>query len=127
ADELADLVEADIAERGWPVYRVSAVAHKGLNELKFALAELVEKYRREQEKPVARRAVIRPKAVDKAEFTVAPDPEIDGGFVVRGERPERWIRQTQFDNDEAVGYLADRLNRLGVEDALVKQGARAGA
>lgn len=127
ADELADLVESDIAERGWPVFRVSAVAHKGLAELKFGLAKLVEEYRREHEKPVARRAVIRPKAVDKAEFTVVDDPEIDGGFIVRGERPERWIRQTQFDNDEAVGYLADRLNRLGVEDALVKRGARAGA
>jgi Obg family GTPase CgtA-like protein len=28
---------------------------------------------------------------------------------VRGEKPERWVRQTDFDNDEAVGYLADRL------------------
>ena len=37
--------------------------------------------------------------------------------MVRGARPERWVRQTDFDNDEAVGYLADRLARLGVEDA----------
>lgn len=40
---------------------------------------------------------------------------------MRGTRPERWIRQTAFDNDEAVGYLADRLARLGVENELVKQ------
>ena len=46
---------------------------------------------------------------------------------MRGDRPERWIRQTNFDNDEAVGYLADRLARLGVEDALAKQGALPGA
>ena len=45
---------------------------------------------------------------------------------MRGEKPERWVRQTDFNNDEAVGYLADRLNRLGVEDALMKAGARAG-
>ncbi|MGV9863252.1 Obg family GTPase CgtA, partial [Rhodococcus koreensis] len=44
-----------------------------------------------------------------------------------GTRPERWVRQTQFDNDEAVGYLADRLARLGVETELVKQGAEPGA
>ena len=42
---------------------------------------------------------------------------------MRGARPERWIRQTAFDNDEAVGYLGDRLNRLGVEDALAAAGA----
>ncbi len=42
---------------------------------------------------------------------------------MRGEKPERWIRQTDFSNDEAVGFLADRLNRLGVEQKLVELGA----
>ena len=42
---------------------------------------------------------------------------------MRGARPERWIRQTNFDNDEAVGYLGDRLARLGVEEALAEAGA----
>jgi GTP-binding protein len=37
------------------------------------------------------------------------------------------VRQTDFANDEAVGYLADRLARLGVEEALVEAGAVAGA
>jgi GTP-binding protein len=55
---------------------------------------------------------------------VTPDGE--GGFVVRGHRPERWIVQTDFTNDEAVGYLGDRLARLGVEDELLKLGAKAG-
>ena len=39
---------------------------------------------------------------------------------MRGTRPERWISQTDFDNDEAVGYLGDRLARLGVEDELLR-------
>ena len=42
-------------------------------------------------------------------------------------KPERWVRQTDFTNDEAVGYLADRLARLGVEDAPLEAGAVAGA
>ena len=37
------------------------------------------------------------------------------------------MRQTNFDNDEAVGYLADRLARLGVEEALAKAGAEPGS
>ena len=45
---------------------------------------------------------------------------------VRGEKPERWVRQTDFTNSEAVGYLADRLNRIGIEDRLLELGARAG-
>ena len=47
-------------------------------------------------------------------------------FRVVGERPTRWVRQTDFTNDEAVGYLADRLGRLGVEEALLAAGAVAG-
>ncbi|GAC54143.1 GTPase ObgE [Gordonia amicalis] len=127
AAELADLVEPELAERGWPVFRISAVAHEGLRELTFALAKMVREYREAQPAKVPRRAIIRPKAVDDTGFTIVRDPEIEGGFIVRGSRPERWIAQTQFDNDEAVGYLADRLNRLGVEDELVKLGAEPGA
>ena len=54
-------------------------------------------------------------------------PDGEGGFIVRGPRPERWVDQTDFDNDEAVGYLGDRLARLGVEDELLRLGAKPGA
>jgi GTP-binding protein len=36
------------------------------------------------------------------------------------------VRQTDFSNDEAVGFLADRLNRLGVEERLIELGAQEG-
>ena len=81
--------------------------------------------RAERADPEPTRIVLRPKAVDDAGFTVEPDPAEAGAFIVRGEKPERWIRQTAFDNDEAVGYLADRLARLGVEAAADE--ARCGA
>ena len=100
---------------------------RGLRELTFALAELVAADRAAQPTAEPTRIVLRPQAVDDAGFTVEPDPDVPGGFVVRGARPERWIRQTDFDNDEAVGYLADRLARLGVEEALAAAGAQPGA
>ena len=37
------------------------------------------------------------------------------------------MRQTDFANDEAVGFLADRLARIGIEAELVELGATAGA
>ena len=124
AAELADLVGDDVAQQfGWPVYAISTATHTGLRELAFALAAAVRAFRAAQPVAEATRVVLRPQAVDDAGFTVEPDPEIEGGFVVRGARPERWIRQTAFENDEAVGYLGDRLARLGVEDALAEAGA----
>ncbi|QWF77402.1 GTPase ObgE [Amycolatopsis sp. CA-230715] len=127
AAELAELVKPDLEARGLAVFEVSTASRKGLRELTFALAAVVEKYRSEQPAPEPAKVVLRPLAVDDTGFTVSADPEEEGGFIVRGSRPERWIRQTNFGNDEAVGYLGDRLNRLGVEDELARQGARPGS
>ncbi|MFE6814242.1 MULTISPECIES: GTPase ObgE [unclassified Streptomyces] len=123
--DLADMIRPDLEARGYQVFEVSAVARLGLKELSFALAGIVGEARAAKPQEEATRIVIRPKAVDDAGFTVTYD-EAEDVYRVRGEKPERWVRQTDFNNDEAVGYLADRLNRLGVEDQLMKAGARAG-
>ncbi len=125
ARELAEFVRDDITEKfGWPIYEVSTVTREGLRPLIFALWDMVAAYRAAQPEVAPRRPVIRPVAVDESGFTVEPDGS--GGFVVRGVRPQRWVAQTNFDNDEAVGYLGDRLARLGVEDELLKLGAKPG-
>lgn len=122
--DLADMIRPELEARGYRVFEVSAVARTGLKELSFALAGVIAEARAAKPVEEATRIVIRPKAVDDAGFTVTL--EDDGIYRVRGEKPERWVRQTDFNNDEAVGYLADRLNRLGVEDELRKAGAKAG-
>ncbi|WP_411142480.1 GTPase ObgE [Streptomyces sp. x-80] len=121
--DLAEMIRPDLEERGYRVFEVSAVAHLGLKELSYALADIVAQARAARPVQEATRIVIRPKAVDETGFTVTE--EGDHFYRVRGEKPERWVRQTDFSNDEAVGYLADRLSRLGVENALLKAGARA--
>lgn len=123
--ELAEMVRPDLEARGFRVFEVSAVAHTGLRELSFALADVIAKARAAKPDQEATRVVIRPKAVDDSGFTVTYD-EAEDVYRVRGEKPERWVHQTDFSNDEAVGYLADRLSRLGVEEQLTKAGARAG-
>jgi GTPase len=126
ARELAEMVQPELQARGLPVYCVSTVSTEGLRELRFALGAAVRQHRESLPPTEPTRVVLRPTAVDEQGFEVTADPDRPEGFIVRGGRPERWIRQTNFDNDEAVGYLADRLARLGVEDALAGAGARAG-
>ncbi|RAJ34446.1 GTP-binding protein [Kitasatospora sp. SolWspMP-SS2h] len=121
--DIADLTRASLEERGYRVFEVSALAHKGLRELSFALAEIVAAARAAKPVQENTRIVIRPTAVDDAGFTIE---EEDGAYRIRGGKPERWVRQTDFANDEAVGYLADRLARLGVEQELWKIGAQEG-
>ncbi len=124
ARDLADIVREDFLARGLQVYEVSAASHEGLRELSFAMAEIVARARRDKPVVEATRIVLRPPtAAGGPEFTVKETGE---GWRVRGEKPERWVRQTDFSNDEAVGFLADRLNRLGVEDRLLALGAEEG-
>jgi len=127
--ELADMVTPELEARGYRVFEVSAVSRAGLRELSFALAALVQADRDAKElEPVKQRIVIRPRAVNEKEFVV----KVEGGsggnvYRVIGTKPERWVAQTDFANEEAVGFLADRLAKLGVEDDLFKAGAVPGS
>jgi GTP-binding protein len=113
----------ELAARGLDVYEVSAASHEGLRELTFGMAAVVSAARTAPEVGEPTRIVLRPRGEGDAEFSIT---NVDGAWHVRGPKPQRWIKQTDFSNDEAVGYLADRLNRLGVEAALLQQGAQVG-
>ena len=121
---LAEMVRPDLEARGLAVFEVSASSHEGLRPLIYAMAGEVLAARKLSAPAEAPRIVIKPKAVDDSGFVVKREGDT---FRVTGVRPERWVRQTDFANDEAVGYLADRLQRLGVEAALLKQGATFGS
>ena len=125
ARDLADLVRPALEERGIQVLAVSAATHAGLRDLAFAMARLIGAARASTPAAEPTRHVIRPVPLGEPGFEVVRTGE--NSFFVRGKKPRRWIQQTDFGNDEAVGYLADRLARLGVEEALAEAGARSGA
>ncbi len=128
AKDLADLVRPAFEERGYRVFEISAVSHAGLRQLSFALAELVEADRTAKTAaPPPARIVIRPRAVNEVEFQVRVEGGTETIYRVLGAKPERWIQQTDFTNDEAVGFLADRLAKLGVEEELFAKGAVPGS
>jgi len=130
AKELAEFVKADFENRGFKVFIVSAATHEGLRELNFALAAMVEEERKNRAAlaPVRPRITLMNTRRDDSKFTITREENYEGEFFrIIGSKPERWMAQTQFGNDEAVGYLGDRLYKLGVEDALFKAGAVAGS
>jgi len=129
ARELADFVRPELEGRGYRVFEISAVARTGLRELSFALAELVEADRaaKAAAAEVRERIVIRPRAIGAPDFEVRVEGGTTTVYRVLGAKPERWVAQTDFVNSEAVGYLADRLAKLGVEEELFKAGATPGA
>jgi GTPase len=127
--DMAEFVRPELESRGYRVFEVSAASHEGLRELGFAMAEIV-KAAREAVKaapPKVAPPVLRPRAVNEAGFTIRREEKnLEPLFRILGEKPERWVKQTDFTNEEAIGYLADRLAKLGIEDQLFKSGARPG-
>ena len=93
------------------------------------MAEIVTAARAEVKAapPKVAPAVLRPRSVNDRGFIIRREEKnLEPLFRVLGDKPERWVKQTDFTNDEAVGYLSDRLAKLGVEDQLFKSGARPG-
>ena len=127
--ELADFVKPELEARGYRVFEISAVSHEGLRELNFALAQLVEQARRDRAAlPVKPRITLMQAKRPEGAFSINKEHDgMDEFFRVVGAKPERWVAQTMFGNEEAVGYLGDRLAKLGVEDALFKAGAVSGS
>src|SRR3546814_18478561 len=112
------MVSAEFAERGWPVFEISAVSRAGLRPLTFALADMVRQYREYHPQAAPKRTIIPPIATAETGFSVIHDPEEAGGFIVRCTRPERWIPQTDYHTPTALGHLATRFARLGLDPDL---------
>jgi GTP-binding protein len=100
--------------------RISAVDGTGLPQLVGAMADLVAAARAAE--PERDGFVIhRP---EPAGFKVERDDR--GTWVVSGRSAERAVALSDLTNAEALNYARQRLNRLGVDRALARAGARSG-
>ncbi|MEY4105473.1 MAG: GTPase [Actinomycetota bacterium] len=124
-EAMAEMVKSNLQGRGYKVFPVSAATREGLPALLNAMAEAISSFRSQQEVVERTRIVLTPPAIDDSGFDVVANK--DGSFTVTGTKVERWVAQTDFSNREAIGYLADRLARAGVEKQLFKVGAREGS
>jgi len=125
AKELAEFVRKDFEDLGYRVFLISTASREGLTQLSFALAALANTNRPKIE-ATKRFSLIEDR--EDSKFLVQEEMlEGETVFRVTGSKPERWVAQTNFGNSEAIGYLAERLSKLGVEDALTKSGAKPGS
>jgi len=65
----------------------------------------------------------RPVPTGARSFVVSRD---EAGFAVKGKAVRRLVSRFDLDNEEAIQYLAERLDRLGVYAALRVRGAQPG-
>ncbi|MGH2641077.1 MAG: GTPase ObgE [Actinomycetota bacterium] len=116
ADLVEDPARAADAIRGLPV---SAVTGEGLELLATQLEQL-SRQGAAQLPPRAPYVVLRP---GRARFTISREA---GGWRVVGRNVERWVHETDLDDERALADLQRKLIKEGVERQLAKAGARRG-
>jgi GTP-binding protein len=77
----------------------------------------------EQESLAGGHMMYRPVGTSERSFVVR---RVKKGFVVEGEGVRRLVRRFDLDNEEAIRYVAEKFERLGVYAALRAQGAQPG-
>lgn len=122
--DTAEIITPDLQADGWEVHSGSAVTGAGMDLLRHRMASLVtmvRKQRREAEEddPILARPVLRP----LGESDAIDVESVDGTWLVRSPRVERWVVMADLENEEAVRYLQSRMVRAGVEQALEDAGA----
>ena len=126
--ELAEFVKAEFEARGYPVYLISSATNQGLRELNFALGQLVTEERKSQIAQIAKRISLLPPKKDDSKYEIRTESQGENIiYRIVGPKPERWVAQCDFSNQDAVGYLGERLQKIGIEDELYKKGAKRGS
>lgn len=108
-----------------PVFPISSVAHKGVNELLRAALPLIQEARRARAEAVKEQeAVVIDEASQPELWSVAKEKGI---YVVRGQAIERFAIRTDWNNEASVERLRDILDKRGVVKELTKLGLEPGA
>jgi GTPase len=115
----ADVATARLERAG--TLTVSAVTREGLDPFLGRLGSLVDEARHAGAQETEPFVVLRP---TEEAFSIRRDD--DGAWRVTGRNVERVVAMTDLTNEEALEYVQGRLQRMGVERALARAGAREG-
>ncbi|WP_342511116.1 GTPase ObgE [Sporosarcina sp. FSL K6-1522] len=108
------------------IFPISAITRKGLDDLLFAVADLLEttpEFPMYDIKDEDENSVLY-KHESEVDFEITRDD--DGAFVLSGYTIERLFKMTDFNFDQSVRKFARQLRGMGVDDELRKRGAEDG-
>ncbi|MDR4889092.1 GTPase ObgE [Fredinandcohnia sp. QZ13] len=109
------------------IFPISAITRKGLRDLLFTIADLLEntpEFPLEVEEDTSTHRVMYRHEKEEVDFVITR--ESDGSFVITGERIEKLFKMTDFTRDESVKRFARQLRGMGIDDALREKGAKHG-
>jgi GTPase len=110
-----------VVDKDTPIFAISSQAGTGLRDMLYAVKDRVtqERARRAEEQPEEETIPVLRLTNTEDAYTVT---KMGNGFVVTGERIERFARRTDFESDEGVQRLRDIMQRAGIMHELVRKG-----
>ncbi|CAM3111854.1 GTPase ObgE [Filibacter tadaridae] len=127
AEENLRLFKEKLNDENALIFPISAITRKGLDELLFAVADLLEttpEFPLHEAVDEEEHAVLYKHQAEAADFEVSRDD--DGAFVLSGYTIERLFKMTDFNFDQSVRKFARQMRGMGVDDALRERGAKDG-
>src|SRR5215472_10864017 len=121
-------LKASAEAAGYPVFAISAAAHRGTAGLMQYTSRRLQEIRQEEAERAASQAVpdmegpvLRPQPEDA--FSITKE---QGVFVVHGKRVVRAVNMTNQDSEESMDRLQVTLSKMGVTKALEEAGVKVG-
>jgi GTP-binding protein len=111
----------------YSIFPISALTRTGLDELLFAVMDLLEKtpeFSLSEEVDEEENVVLYKFEEEEKEFEISRDD--DGAFVLTGYSIERLFKMTDFNFDQSVRRFARQMRGMGIDDALRERGAKDG-
>lgn len=106
------------------VYEISALTNIGLDDLVKGLAKIVKEV---EAKPIYEKDTFESHIVFKFNevkpYTIINDK---GVWILSGKEIERVFKMTKFNSEEGVVRFSKQLRKMGIEDELIRLGAKKG-
>lgn len=107
-----------------PIYEVSAIQNKGLDEVLKALKELVKNTKDEVLFPEeVQESHVLYKFKKEKPFTITKE---NNTYIIKGATVEKLFQMTNFNTEESFFRFSSKLRRMGIDDELEKMGIEEG-
>ena len=107
-----------------PIYEVSAIQNKGLDEVLKALKELVKNTKDEVLFPEeVQESHVLYKFKKEKPFTIIKE---NNTYIIKGATVEKLFQMTNFNTEESFFRFSSKLRKMGIDDELEKMGIQEG-
>ena len=111
-------------EKKQDLFKISSVTGEGLEELMNFVSKKLKELPKEDLIEISSSSERKVyKLEDKEDFTITKEKNV---YVVKGESVDRVMRKVNIADNESLYYLHKMLDKIGVQQALKKQGVKEG-